>query len=106
MRTWERDDADLGRPIAASLDRCAQLLGVDLAAVCKAATSVEPYIRAAGTKVWSLMHLERRLHPEAFGRRRPGGYITRRRDAHAHGASMRTAKVGPCGGTDGSAGGG
>jgi hypothetical protein len=79
MRTWERDDPDLGRPIAAPLDQCAELLGVDLDAVVKAAANVEPYVRADGTKIWSLMQLERRLRPEAFGPRRPGGYITRRR---------------------------
>jgi hypothetical protein len=31
-----------------------------------------------GTKVWSLMQLERHLHPDAYGRVR-GGYIARRR---------------------------
>ncbi len=76
MRTWERDDPDLSRPIAAPLDRCAELLGIDLAAVREAAANVEPYVRADGTKVWSLMQLERQLRPEAFGPRRPGGYIT------------------------------
>jgi hypothetical protein len=79
MRTWEVQDADFGRPIAAPLERCAELLGVDLATVRKAAANVEPYIRTDGTKVWSLMQLERQLHPEAFGRRWAGGYITRRR---------------------------
>jgi hypothetical protein len=79
MRTWERDDPDLTRPVAAPLDRCAELLGVELATVRKAAANVEPYIRADGTKIWSLMQLERQLRPEAFGPRRPGGYITRRR---------------------------
>jgi hypothetical protein len=74
--TWH--DADAGRPIAAPLDQCAELLGVDLASVRDMAANVEPYIRADGTKVWSLMQLERRLRPEAFGRRR-GGYIDRRR---------------------------
>ncbi len=82
MRTWERDDPYLNRPIAASLDRCAELLGVELTAVRKAAANVEPYLRADGTKVWSLMQLERQLCPEAFGPRRPGGYITRRRGPH------------------------
>jgi hypothetical protein len=81
MRTWERHDPDPARPVAAPLDRCAELLRVDLATVRKAAAKVEPYIRADGTKVWSLMQLERQLHPEAFGPRRPGGYITRRRAA-------------------------
>ena len=63
--TWH--DPDLGRPIAAPLDQCAELLGVDLATV-----------RADGAKVWSLMLLERQLRPNAFGRRR-GGYLDRRR---------------------------
>jgi hypothetical protein len=74
--TWH--DPDLGRPIAAPLERCAELLGVDLAAAQEAAAKVEPYVRADGTRVWSLMQLERQLRPEAYGRRR-GGYIDRRR---------------------------
>jgi hypothetical protein len=78
MRTWEARDPDLGRPIAAPLEQCAQLLGVDLATVREAAAYVEPYVRADGTEIWSLMQLERQLRPEAFGRRR-GGYIDRRR---------------------------
>jgi hypothetical protein len=65
-------------PIAAPLERCAELLNVDLATIRRAATDVEPYIRVDGTKVWSLMLLERRLWPEAYGRVR-GGYISRRR---------------------------
>jgi hypothetical protein len=79
MRTWERDDPDRYRPIAAPLDRCAELLGVDLPTIRRAAAKVEPYIRADGTEIWSLMQLERQLRPEAFGQRWPGGYITRRR---------------------------
>jgi hypothetical protein len=74
--TWY--DADLGRPIAAPLERCAELLGVDLATIREAAANVEPYIRADAARIWSLMLLERQLRPEAFGRRR-GGYIDRRR---------------------------
>jgi hypothetical protein len=84
MRTWEARDPDLGRPIAAPLEQCAELLGVDLATIRDLAANVEPYIRADGTRVWSLMQLERQLHPEAFGRRR-GGYIDRRRRAQARG---------------------
>jgi hypothetical protein len=42
------------------------------------AANIEPYVRADGTRIWSLMQLERQLRPEAFGRRR-GGYIDRRR---------------------------
>jgi hypothetical protein len=67
----------LGRPIAAPLERCAELLGVDLATVRTLATKVEPYLRADGTRVWSLMQLERQLRPEAYGWRR-GGYLDRR----------------------------
>jgi hypothetical protein len=78
--TWQ--DPGLGRPIAAPLERCAELLGVDLATIRKAAANVEPYIRADRTKVWSLMQLERELRPEAFRRRR-GGYIDRRRSPTA-----------------------
>jgi hypothetical protein len=66
--TWH--DPDLGRPIAAPLEQCAELLGVDLAAVRKLAAKVEPYLRADGTSIWSLMQLERQLRPEAYGRRR------------------------------------
>jgi hypothetical protein len=76
VRTWH--DPDLGRPIAAPLDRCAELLGVDLATVHELAANVEPYIPADGIKVWSLMQLERQLRPKAYRRRR-GGYVDRRR---------------------------
>jgi hypothetical protein len=68
----------LGRPIAAPLERCAELLGVDLATVRKLAAKVEPYLRADGTRIWSLMQLERQPQPEAYGQRR-GGYLDRRR---------------------------
>jgi hypothetical protein len=74
--TWH--DPDLGRPIAAPLERCAELLGVDLATVHELVAKVEPYLRADGTRIWSLMELERQLHPEAYGRRRDG-YPDRRR---------------------------
>jgi len=75
--TWH--DRDLGRPIAAPLDRCAELLGVDLTTVRQLAVGIEPYRRADGTQVWSLMRLERQLRPEAFRTRR-GGYLDRRRN--------------------------
>jgi len=74
--TWH--DLDLGRPIAAPLERCAELLGVDLGTVRELAAKVEPYVCADGTSIWSLMQLERQLRPEAYGRRR-GGYLDRRR---------------------------
>ena len=76
MGTWH--DLDLGRPIAAPLEQCAVLLGVDLGTVRELAAEIEPYIRADGTTIWSLMQLERQLRPEAYGRRR-GGYVDRRR---------------------------
>jgi hypothetical protein len=78
--TWH--DPDLGRPIAAPLERCAELLGVDLATICEAAVNVEPYLRADGTRIWSLMQLERQLRPGAYRRRR-GGYLDRRRTRSA-----------------------
>ena len=84
MHAWEARDQTLTWPIAAPLDRCAELLGVDLATVRGAATHVEPYVRVDGTKVWSLMQLERQLRPNAYGRVR-GGYVARRRP-HASGA--------------------
>jgi hypothetical protein len=74
--TWH--DPDVGRPIAAPLERCAELLAVDLATIREAAPNVEPCLRADGTKIWSLTQLERQLRPEAYGRRR-GGYLDRRR---------------------------
>jgi hypothetical protein len=74
--TWY--DPALGRPIAAPLEQCAELLGLDLPTVRELATHVEPYVRVDGTKVWSLMQLERRLRPDAYGRVR-GGYLARRR---------------------------
>jgi hypothetical protein len=76
LGTWH--DLNLGRPIATPLERCAELLGVDLASICEAAANVEPYVRADGTRIWSLTQLERQLRPEASGWRR-GGYIDRRR---------------------------
>jgi hypothetical protein len=76
--TWH--DPDLGRPIAAPLERCAELLGVDLATVYELAAKVEPYVRADGTRIWSLNQLERQLRPEAYHQRR-GGYLDRRRKA-------------------------
>jgi hypothetical protein len=66
--------------MAAPLARCAELLGVDLATVGELPGRVEPYLRADGTRVWSLMQLQRHLRPEAFVRQR-GGYIERRRIA-------------------------
>jgi hypothetical protein len=46
--TWEANDPAYARPIAAPLERCAELLGVDLAAITEAATHVQPYVRVRG----------------------------------------------------------
>ena len=76
MGTWHNPGVD--RPIAAPLERCAELLGVGLVTVRALAGEVEPYIRADGIKIWSLMQLERQLRPQVYGRPR-GGYLDRRR---------------------------
>ena len=79
---------DLARPGLGPADRGAagavraELLGVDLATVRELAANVEPYLRADGTSIWSLMQLERQLRPEAYGRRR-GGYLDRRRSGRS-----------------------
>jgi hypothetical protein len=79
--TWHHPE--LGRPIAAPLERCAELLGVDLATVREVAAKVEPYVRTDGTRIWSLNQLERQLRPEVYRRRR-GGYLDRRRKSLTH----------------------
>jgi hypothetical protein len=84
--TWH--DPDTGRPIAAPLERCAELLDVDLATIRKVAANIQLYIRADGIKVWSLMQLERQLRPEAYGRQR-GRYVDCRRTPHAHAEPLR-----------------
>jgi hypothetical protein len=43
MHAWEAHDPTLTRPIAAPLERCAELLGVDLTAIQEAARHIEPY---------------------------------------------------------------
>jgi hypothetical protein len=53
------------------------MLGVNLATVHELAANIEPYLRADGTKIWSLMQLERQLQRKAYGHRR-GGYLDRR----------------------------
>jgi hypothetical protein len=78
MQAWQVHDPPPSRPIAAPLERCAELLGVDLPTVQQAAAHVQPYVRVDGAKVWSLMQLERQLRPQAYGRVR-GGYLARRR---------------------------
>jgi len=56
-------DLDLGRPIAAPLERCAELLGVDLASIREPAGNVEPYIRAEAPEFGASGSLERQLRP-------------------------------------------
>ena len=90
MGTWH--DPDLGRPIAAPLERCAERRGGDLATIQEAAATVEPYLRADGTRIWSLMQLERQLRPEAYGRRR-GGYLDRRQTPVADAAPVGLTHV-------------
>ena len=51
-------------------------------AIKEAATHVEPYLRVDGTRVRSLMQLERHLRPDAYGRVR-GGYLVPRRRPRA-----------------------
>lgn len=49
MGTWY--DPAVGRPIAAPLEQCADLLGLDLSTVRELATHVEPYVRVDGTRI-------------------------------------------------------
>jgi uncharacterized protein len=84
--TWH--DPELGRPIAAPLERCAELLGVELATVRTLAATVEPYLRTDATRNWSLMQLERQIRPAAYRRRR-GGYLDRRLARTADAAPIR-----------------
>ena len=49
--------------MAALLQQCAELLGVALATVSELVANIEPYLRADGTRLWSLTRLERQLRP-------------------------------------------
>jgi hypothetical protein len=74
---------DLARPGAGPADRGAAGAVRGAArrrpgTLCEAPANVQPYLRADGTRIWSLMQLERQLRPEAYRRRR-GGYLDRRR---------------------------
>jgi hypothetical protein len=51
MPAWEAHDPTLTRPIAAPLERCAELLGVDLDALQEAAAHVEPYFVRPGNRL-------------------------------------------------------
>ena len=65
--------ADRGAwPIAAPLERVAELLRVDLADVTEAAQRVAPYVTADGQRLWSVKLIERTIDPDArswLGRR-------------------------------------
>jgi hypothetical protein len=59
-------------PIAAPLERVAELLRVDLADVTEAAQRVAPYVTADGQRLWSVKLIERAIDPDArpwLGRR-------------------------------------
>jgi hypothetical protein len=74
MWTWDAHDPAFNRPLAAPLERCAELLGVDLAPSATWPPMSNP----------TSAQLERRLRPDAYGRVR-GGYLSPRR-ARATGA--------------------
>jgi hypothetical protein len=59
-------------PIAAPLERVAELLRVDPADVTEAAQRVAPYVTADGQRLWSVKLIERAIDPDArpwLGRR-------------------------------------
>ena len=70
------------------------LWALGLAAIRRAA-NVEPYLRADGTRIRSLMQLERQLRPEAYRRR--GGHLDRRRIPAADAWSIRESVLTPYG---------
>jgi hypothetical protein len=76
MPAWEAHDPTLTRPAArwSNAPSCSALTWTLSA---RRPPTLSP-IRVDGAKVWSLMQLERHLHPDAYGRVR-GGYIARRR---------------------------
>jgi hypothetical protein len=86
MRTWEARDSDLGRPIAAPLELCAELLGVDLATIREAAAHVEPYVRVDGTRSGASCSLSANYAPK---RSDGGGAATLTVDALLQQAAAR-----------------
>ena len=50
MSAWDANDPTFGRPLAAPLEQCAQLLGVDLATLRTVAADVEPYLRSTAPR--------------------------------------------------------
>jgi hypothetical protein len=77
------DAPDAGRPVAAPLAVCTELLAVPVEQVEAAATVVAPYWRSDGEPVWSL-----HLLGVALGQRR-AGWQTRRHRAKGPGARAR-----------------
>jgi hypothetical protein len=73
QRAWRKGS----RPVAATLEQCAKLLGVDLAQVEAAAVGLEPYEHADGTPRWSVRALAVTLGLE------------QRRTRNAHGSRIR-----------------
>jgi hypothetical protein len=61
-----------GRPVAATIQAAAALLGVPAAQVRRAAERVEPYTHNDGSPRWSLMLLERQLSQQPKPRRGTG----------------------------------
>jgi len=59
-----------GRPIAAPLDQCAELLGVDLATVRELAAGIEPYVRAEGATIFVRVRVEQPTPPLPLSARR------------------------------------
>src|ERR687887_428109 len=67
-RTWEAREPDFGPSIAALLERCAELLGVDLATVWQVAANVDPISgrtapRSGASCSWSGDYARRRSPP-------------------------------------------
>jgi hypothetical protein len=50
MSARDANDPTFGRPLAAPLEQCARLLGVDLATLRAVAADVEPYLRVDATR--------------------------------------------------------
>jgi hypothetical protein len=60
-------------PVVATLPRCAELLGVDLADAEAAAAKLEPYTAANGMLKWSVQQMARQLGLVPPRKRNPFG---------------------------------
>jgi hypothetical protein len=78
------------------LERCPELLGVDLDAKQEAAAYVEPYLRVDGTKVWSVMQLVSRWRACIRSRGWPGWSARPRPPSTAHRAAGRRPEPMTC----------